>query len=62
MHDTPYAITPSDSRGASKRVHSAPVAINPDRDMSALDQLPEIERLHLLAAAARMALCAVTEE
>lgn len=56
--DKPYAVTPSDTRGAEVRVHSAPVAINHDRDMDMLDTLQAEERLQLLAGAARMALCA----
>lgn len=52
MHDTPYAITPSDMRGPSKRVHSAPVAINPDRDLDALDRLTPEVRLQLFTSIA----------
>ena len=57
-----YAITPSDTRGADRRVHSAPVAINPDRDLDLLDQMQAEDRLQLLALAARMATCIGAEE
>ena len=57
-----YAITPSDTRGADRRVHSAPVAINPDRDLDLLDQMQAEDRLQLLAIAARMATCIGAEE
>lgn len=61
MYDD-YAITPSDTRGPDRRVHSAPVAINPDRDLDVLDQLQAEDRLRLLANAARMATCVGAEE
>lgn len=61
MSGCPYAITPSDTRAVARRVHSAPVAINPDRDLDVLDTLQAEERLQLLASAARMATCTGAE-
>lgn len=49
----PYAVTPCDTR----RITGAAPASNPDRDIATLDALDPEQRLQLLAAAARMALC-----
>ena len=52
-----HAVTPTDHRSSTRRITGAAPASSPDRDIATLDALDPEQRLQLLAAAARMALC-----